>query len=116
MGKFFDEYEDDTPQEDNKFETGGAFLTAGEKDLLIREEVGFPILAVRSGETKHGLRWYVDTEIEGEPRTIGFGKGGKVVSRDKQLAAIQAWLKEGKQPPVVKIVKDGMSHVLKDAE
>lgn len=109
--RFFDGYTD----EHSDTGTGGEFLTAEEKELLIEEGVGFPILSVGKADTKFGERYMVGTELEGEPRMIGFSTG-KVFSRDRALDAIKLWLETGGAAPVVKIVISGRSQLLVDAE
>lgn len=110
--KFFNEYKD---ERDDGDQGGGSFLSKAEKELLVEEAVPFPILSVSKTTTQFGVRWMIGTELEGEPRMIGFSSG-KVFSRDRQLAAVEAWLNEGGAAPVVKIVMAGRSQILVDAE
>lgn len=104
---FFDEYKDQG--------SGEGFLSKAEKDLMIEEGVGFSVTSVSSANTQYGPRWVLGIEVEGEPRLIGFSKG-KVFSRDRMLTALSDHLDNGGEPPEVKIVLNGRSQVLVDAE
>lgn len=108
MANFFDTYTD--VRDDGE----STFLSKEEKQLLINERITFPITTVSSTTTEYGPRWVVGTEIEGEPRMIGFSKG-KVFSRDRLLAAIEKDLEDGGDPAEVYIKQVGRSQILKDA-
>ena len=109
-GKFFTEFKDERDDGDSS-----AFLSAAEKQLLIDEGVAFPITSVSSANTQFGPRWILGIEVEGEPRMLGFSKG-KVFSRDRMLVALEAHFDNGGEPPEVKIVMNGRSQILVDAE
>lgn len=114
MAKFFDEYKDNRPEGESDGDLG-AFLSGKEKEVLIEEGTAFAITGITSSETKYGPRWILQVTIEDEPRALGFAKG-KVPSRDRMLVALSTHLTNGGEIPMTKIVLNGRSQVLVDAE
>lgn len=100
---------------------GGGFLSTAEKELLIDEQVAFPILSV-SGPAENeyngkvSMRYIVSTELDGETKLLGF-EIGSVYTRDDLLAKTQKWLAENPDdPPTVVLVRKGSSQLLVDAD
>jgi len=119
MADFFEKYnaaEQKRNEERKKDEGESNFLSSAEKQVLIDEGIGFPVLEVKRVKTQYGDRWVVGIELEGESKLLGFGAGGPVKSRDRMMEALVGHLANGGEPPVVKIVLNGRSQVLVDAE
>jgi len=98
-GKFFDNFQESAG--------GGSFIGKEEKATLIKDATPLTVQAVRKGESKFGLRYVVDVDLDGEIRSLSF-TADSVESRDRMLDAMTQYLEDPEaEKPVVKLVVPG---------
>ncbi len=104
--------------DENPATQGGDFVSSEEKDELIASGQAFEIVGVNVGGSQWGEKFYVTVLLDGETRTISFGKGGDspVESRDRMLDAAVRWFADGKAPFSVVLTRKGRSIILEQAE
>lgn len=125
MSSFFDEYIDIGG-------SGGAWMSAAEKQVLIENGIPFQITEVADDDqNQYGPRYVLFVKVpdpetgEDEERKIGFAKvthdeDGKieagVESRDRMLVQMQEYLsRDGSEPVTVKLTKIGRAQILQQA-
>lgn len=85
-----------------KFEGGAEFVGKEEKAELIASGERFTVTGVRfKPKTQHGDKYFVDIELDGEPRTLTFGAGGEhaVTTRDDLCEALIKYFKSDDATP-----------------
>jgi hypothetical protein len=110
---FWDSYKD----------TGGNYISAEEKQVLIDEGVPLTVVSIIEDErNKYGPRYVAKVLApnpetgDTEERNIGFPIG-TVESRDRMLDQMASYLEEdGQEPVVVKLEKVGRSIIIRKAE
>jgi len=106
---------------DTFVETSGSFVNSDEKIALAEAGIPIPVLAVAERDGKFGEEYALQVEVtdpatgDVEERQMTF-KIGTVQSRDRMLAAMQEWFKNGGAPVSVKLEKVGQSWILRKAE
>ena len=107
MPKFFETFQD---------AGGGNWVGKEEKDAMIADGTAFTVTRVARGASKYGERYVIDTEIDGEMRSIGF-PADTVQSRDRLLDALIEYLKgENPEPVSLKMQRIGRSIILSDPD
>lgn len=107
---------------DDYKESGGNYLKADEKDVLMENGIPFTVTAVQEYDhPQYGLRYELAVQVpdpesgEDEERSLSF-KIGSVESRDRMLKAMEEYLgRDDAEPVRVKLEKQGRSILLRSA-
>jgi hypothetical protein len=94
---------------------GGDFVAPAEKAELVASGDSFPITGVRfKASTKQDWpdQYYIDIELDGEGRTLTFGKGSGVGTRDDLCEKLMAYFEVDSEPVLVTLRKEGKSFLL----
>ena len=96
-------------------EGGAEFVTTAEKAELVATSEAFNIKGVRfKASTKVGWndQYFIDIDLDGEPRTLTFAAGSGVTTRDDLCEKLIAYFKVDKTEVPVTLRKEGNAFLI----